>query len=81
MVQELEKVAQLTREEAKKLLTEEILDETRRDVAVQVRTMEQQAKDEADLNAKKSFRLRFRNVRQIRLRNSPFRLSRFPTTT
>ena len=53
MVQELEKVAQLTREEAKRLLTEEILDETRRDVAVQVRTMEQQAKDEAEMNAKK----------------------------
>ena len=53
MVQELEKVAQLTREEAKRLLTEEILDSTRHDVAVQVRTMDQQAKDEADINAKK----------------------------
>ncbi len=53
MVQELEKVAQLTREEAKRLLTEEILDSTRHDVAVQVRNMEQQAKDEADINAKK----------------------------
>ena len=53
MVQELEKVAQLTREEAKRLLSEEILDSTRHDVAVQVRNMEQQAKDEADINAKK----------------------------
>ena len=53
MVQELEKVAQLTREEAKKLLTEEILEETRHDVAIQVRNLEQQAKDEADINAKK----------------------------
>ena len=53
MVQELEKVAQLTREEAKRLLTEEILDSTRHDVAIQVRNMEQQAKDEADINAKK----------------------------
>lgn len=53
MIQELEKVAQLTREEAKKLLTEEILDSVRHDVAVQVRIMEQQAKDEADMNAKK----------------------------
>lgn len=52
MVQELERVAQLTKEEAKKILTEEILDETRRDVAVQVRSLEQQAKDEAELNAK-----------------------------
>ncbi len=53
MIEELEKVAQLSAEEAKRLLTEEILDETRHDVAVQVRNLEQQAKDEADVNAKK----------------------------
>ena len=53
MVQELEKVSQLSREEAKNLLIEEILDQTRHDVAIHVRTMEQQAKDEADINAKK----------------------------
>ena len=53
MVQELEKVAQLSKEEAKKLLTEEILDETRHDVAIQVRNIEQTAKDEAHNEAKK----------------------------
>ncbi|MGN0815018.1 MAG: ribonuclease Y [Candidatus Coproplasma sp.] len=53
MVQELEKVAQLTKEEAKQLLTNEILEETRRDVALQVRNIEQTAKDEANLEAKK----------------------------
>ena len=53
MIQELEKVSQLTRDEAKRLLTEEILDSTRHDVAMQVRNLEQQAKDEADMNAKK----------------------------
>ena len=52
MTQELERVAQLTKEEAKKQLTEEILEETRHDCAVQVRNLEQQAKDEADINAK-----------------------------
>ncbi len=52
MMQELERIAQLTKEEAKKQLTEEILDETRKDLAGQVRNLEQQAKDEADLNAK-----------------------------
>ncbi len=52
MVQELERVAQLTKEEAKRILCEEILDETRHDVALQVRNLEQQAKDDADLNAK-----------------------------
>ncbi len=53
MIQELEKVAQLTREEAKRLLSEEILDSVRHDVALQVRNLEQQAKEEADINAKK----------------------------
>jgi ribonuclease Y len=53
MIQEIEKVAQLTKEEAKQLLTNEILDETRRDVAIQVRNIEQQAKDEATTEAKK----------------------------
>ena len=53
MVQELEKVAQLTKDEAKKLLSEEILDEARHDVALQVRNIEQTAKDEAVNEAKK----------------------------
>ena len=52
MIQELERIAQLTKDEAKKQLTDEIMDETRRDCAMQVRNLEQQAKDEADLNAK-----------------------------
>jgi ribonuclease Y len=53
MIQELEKVAQLTKEEAKQLLTDEILEDTRKDVAIQVRNIEQQAKDEANVEAKK----------------------------
>ena len=53
MIEELEKVAQLTRDEAKKLLTAEILDETRHDVALQVRNIEQTAKDTANNEAKK----------------------------
>lgn len=53
MVQELERVAQLTRDEAKKALTEEILEDTRHEVAKEVRELEQQAKDEAEINAKK----------------------------
>lgn len=53
MIQELEKVAQLTKEEAKQLLTNEILDEARHDVALQVRNIEQTAKDEANNEAKK----------------------------
>ena len=53
MIQELEKVAQLTKEEAKTLLANEILDETRHDVALQVRNIEQTAKEEATNEAKK----------------------------
>lgn len=53
MVQELEKIAQLTKDEAKKLLAEEILDETRHDVALQVRNIEATAKEEASTEAKK----------------------------
>ncbi len=53
MIQELERISQLTKEEAKRMLTEEILDSTRHEVAMQVRNLEQQAKDEADINAKK----------------------------
>ena len=53
MISELEKVAQLTKEEAKQILSNEILEETRRDVAIQVRNIEQTAKDEATLEAKK----------------------------
>ncbi len=52
MIQELEKVSQLTKEEAKQILTNQILDETRNDVAIQVRNIEQTAKDDAELNAK-----------------------------
>ncbi len=52
MTAELERIAQLTKEEAKKQLTEEILDETRRDCAVQVRNLDQQAREEAEFNAK-----------------------------
>ena len=53
MIQELEKVAQLTKEEAKKQLAGEILDDARHDVALQVRNIEQNANEEATNTAKK----------------------------
>ena len=52
VVAKLEEISGLTREEAKKQLSESILEETRRDVAIQVRNLEQEAKDEADKKAK-----------------------------
>lgn len=51
-VQELEKVAQMTEEEAKSIIMEDVKDEARREVAGFVRNAEQQAKDEADKKAK-----------------------------
>lgn len=53
MIQELEKVSQLTKEEAKKQLSAEILDDARHDVAIQVRNLEAEAKEEANNTAKK----------------------------
>ncbi|MBR1891348.1 MAG: ribonuclease Y [Clostridia bacterium] len=52
MLQELEKVAQMTREEAKRQLMESIIDEARRDSAVTVREIEAEAKETADRKAK-----------------------------
>ena len=51
-VQELEKVAQMTQDEAKHIIMEDVKDEARREVAGFVRNAEQQAKDEADKKAK-----------------------------
>lgn len=52
MIAELEKVAQLTKEEAKQQIMENVLEDARRDCAVQVRNMEAQAKEDADKKAK-----------------------------
>ena len=48
----LEEISGLTKEEAKKQLTDSIIEEARHDVAVQVRNLEQEAKDEANKKAK-----------------------------
>lgn len=52
VVAKLEEISGLTKEEAKQQLSESILDETRREVAVQVRAMEQEAKEDADKKRK-----------------------------
>ena len=52
MTEELEKVAQLTKEEAKNQIIEATIDEARRDCAVTVRNMEAEAKEEADKKAR-----------------------------
>ena len=53
MVAELEKVAQLTKEEAKENLEALIVEDARKEAAVQVRQIEQEAKEEADTTARK----------------------------
>ncbi len=52
MIAELERVSQLTKEEAKKQLIVNIEEEAKRDAAKTVREIEAQAKDEADKKAK-----------------------------
>ena len=52
MVQEIEKVAQLTKEEAKQQLIEAITEDARKDAAITVRTIEQEAKDDAEKKAR-----------------------------
>ncbi len=51
-IQELEKVAQMTEEEAKQMIIEDVKDEARKEASLYVRNQEQQAKDEADKKAK-----------------------------
>lgn len=51
-IQELEKVAGLTQDEAKTMVMEDVKEEARRDAASFVRNSEQQAKDEAEKKAK-----------------------------
>lgn len=49
---ELERVAALSRDDARELILEETKDSLTQDIAIMVRDAEQQAKDEADRNAK-----------------------------
>ena len=51
-IQELEKVAQMTTDEAKSMIIEEVKDDARKEASIFVRNAEQQAKDEADKKAK-----------------------------
>lgn len=52
MLEEIEKVAQMSQEEAKQILMNELIDEVKKDAAVKAKEIEQQAKDEADKKAK-----------------------------
>lgn len=52
MLSELEKVAQLTQEDAKQILMNELIDEAKRDAVVKAKEIEQKAKEEADKKAK-----------------------------
>lgn len=52
MLEELEKVSQMTQDEAKSVLMEEMLDDARREAVVKIKEIEQQAKEDADKKAK-----------------------------
>jgi ribonuclease Y len=51
--QQLERIAGLTREEAKRALTERMIDEARHEAAKRIRVIEEEARAEADRRAKK----------------------------
>ncbi len=51
--QQLERVANMTREEARRLLREQMVEEARHEAAKRIRQIEEEAKDEADRKAKK----------------------------
>lgn len=52
MVEELEKVSKLSRDDAKKQLVDLYVDEAKKDAAILVRNIEQEAKDEAEKKAR-----------------------------
>lgn len=52
MLEELEKVAQMTQDEAKQIMMNELIDDVKRDAAVMAKEIEQQAKEEAEKKAK-----------------------------
>jgi ribonuclease Y len=51
--QQLERIAGLTRDEAKRALTEQMIDEARHEAAKRIRVIEEEARTEADRRAKK----------------------------
>jgi len=53
MVDELEKVSQLSKEEAKQILMTELLEDAKKDAAQEAKEIEQKAKEEANKEAKK----------------------------
>lgn len=52
MLEEIEKVAQMSQEEARQVLMNELIDEVKKDAAVKAKEIEQQAKDDAEKKAK-----------------------------
>lgn len=52
MLEEIEKVAQMTQEEAKNQLIEELIEDAKKDAAIKAKEIEQNAKEEADKVAK-----------------------------
>ena len=74
MVKEFEKIAQMSKEEAKQKLIESIVDEAKRDAAGLVRNIEAEAKENGERKAKKSLALQFKNVAQSKHLKLPFQL-------
>lgn len=61
-VAELERISGMTHDEAKKILLDEIKDQARHDAAIMVKEIEQEAKENAERNAKKIVALSIQKV-------------------
>ena len=62
-IEQLEKISSMTTDEAKELLLEKVEQETRRDMAVYVREIENKAKDEAEKSPERSLPMQYKNTR------------------
>ncbi len=71
---ELERISNLTREQAKAIILGKVESEVSHEIAVMVKESEVRAKEEADKKAKRFYLLQCRDVQLIMLLKQPFRL-------
>ena len=76
----LEKISQLTQEQAKQYLLQSVEEEVRHEAAMKIKEIEQQLKDEAEDKARRSSPPPFSAVPLTTLQKSPFPLWPCPTT-
>ena len=81
MVQELEKVAQLTKEEAKKILIDNILEDARHDAPCRCATLSRKQRTRPDAEAKKIISLAIQRCASDQASELTVSVVPLPTTT